>query len=238
LDKEIAASQLLYHSYIELLRFFTQSRLGEEIQMGSRSQHLAKLITVLAASCASYCSPADGSKLIVRLHNRAEANARVLTPAQARINQVFKWAGVRLHWVDCTISKTRETPEALCSDGPGAASIKVAILPASQVNAPQLSYAAFGLTLPTGILVFSDKIRELAQTYEFSDSQVIAIVLAHELGHGLLGAGHAPSGLMAPNMKPDDIRAFSRGQVRFTDSQAERMRARLTLHYRQPADTN
>jgi hypothetical protein len=100
------------------------------------------------------------------------------------------------------------------------------------VDPEQRSYGVFGLTLPTGVVVFSNRLREFARCYGFSESEVLSMVMAHELGHVLLGLHHGSTGLMRAELKPNDLRSFISGALGFTRQEAELMEARLTPHNR------
>ena len=195
--------------------------------MSGRFRRLAKVVTILALSSPAYSqftsSAVAKAQLTVYVHNRAAAPAPTISRAQSGAGRAFLSAGIDLQWVDCGLAA------ALCQGDPASPSVKVTILPKSRVNDPGLLPAAFGLTLPTGVLVFSDKTRDLAESYRFSESQIMAMVLAHELGHALLGPGHAATGLMLGNLRAQEMRSFADGQLRFTAKQAEIMRALLTL---------
>ena len=187
-------------------------------------------VAILASSSLVYSQPTSiaeaRAQLTVRVYNVDRAPEAILLRAQRSVDRTFKCAGIDLQWVNCTFAG------ASCLACTSSPSIKVTILPKSRVREPGLSYAALGVTLPTGVLVFSDKIRNLAELYRLSESQILGMVLAHELGHAFLGPGHASSGLMVANLQSHDMHSFASGQLRFGTKQAEIMQAHLRSCHR------
>jgi hypothetical protein len=205
--------------------------------MGSKVRDLVKLSIVLVWSYLGLQSqplstPACEAKLTVRVYDSAGAAANTLSRAQLNTDRVFKRAGIELYWVHCTFSPVHESPESSCAGDPNLAWTKITILPKPMVKPEQRSYGVFGLTLPTGVVVFSNKMREFARWYGFSESQVLSMVTVHELGHVLLGLRHGSTGLMRAELKPNDLRSFISGTLGFTRQEAGLMQARLSPHNR------
>jgi hypothetical protein len=208
--------------------------------MGCKVRNLAKLGSVLAWSCwGLHSQPLStascGIKLTVRMYNLAGVDSNILSRAQSDADRAFKQAGIELNWVPCPFSPVHEGPESSCDSFLNLAWTKITIVPKSMVNRQQLSYAVFGLTLPTGVVVFSKKVREFARWYGFPESEVLSMVLAHELGHVLLGKHHETSGLMRADLYPNDLRSFMSGTLRFTREDASLMQLQLRSR-RRPMD--
>jgi hypothetical protein len=82
--------------------------------------------------------------------------------------------------------------------------------------------------VPT-ISVFYHDVEELAQTYGVPSESLFGFVIAHELGHLLLGPhAHAGLGLMRPVWtRTDVVNGVAQGQFRFSAAEGERIRRRL-----------
>ncbi len=76
--------------------------------------------------------------------------------------------------------------------------------------------------------VFYERARELHNSWNFPLAVVIGTVMAHELGHLLLGSNsHASAGIMRARWQGEDLHRAVRADLRFTDQQAESMRRKL-----------
>ncbi len=87
-------------------------------------------------------------------------------------------------------------------------------------------YATMGIN----VRLFSDHIWEAATRHNRPYAMVLAYVMAHEIGHVLLrgfGYGHSPSGLMSSVWTGNEYGQMARGQMYFTDHEAEMMLANL-----------
>ncbi|MCC6585636.1 MAG: hypothetical protein IT168_02855 [Bryobacterales bacterium] len=86
-----------------------------------------------------------------------------------------------------------------------------------------------GIALTDRAFIFLPKIQQLAAAKQVPLSAILSVVIAHELGHLLLGPGHSPAGVMRPTCGNSEFDLAQRGQPGFTRHQARQMRARLGL---------
>ena len=143
--------------------------------------------------------------------------ARILSAA--RLNVVFR--------------RCPESPRELISTpacaSPRPPGILVHILPGS---ATRLSTepSAFGFAVPAGeeypdyACVFFDRVETLSRTGRVHPATILGAVMAHEMGHLLLGSGaHAPPGIMTAHWGPKELGALGQGRLLFSHSQAKRI---------------
>jgi hypothetical protein len=77
--------------------------------------------------------------------------------------------------------------------------------------------------------VFYDRATELQSAWNVDLSDILGNVMAHELGHLLLGSNaHASAGIMQARWKDEELNRMVRGNLLFTAEQANNMRAKLT----------
>jgi hypothetical protein len=82
----------------------------------------------------------------------------------------------------------------------------------------------------TTAFIFASGVQHAALQYQIDRAgvaQVLAIAIAHEVGHLLLPAGHSRAGLMRANWDVLDFALAGRGLLLFNTRQAELMRVRL-----------
>ena len=114
-----------------------------------------------------------------------------------------------------------------------------------------LSAAAFGTTLvgadghPTPfVYVLYGRIEEKLSTAPCPgavprDAVLLGHVLAHEIGHVLLGSAHSRLGLMSANWDQRGYTKMACGELEFSDDEAQRLKAEAGARNRQKqADTD
>ena len=108
--------------------------------------------------------------------------------------------------------------------------LEVRILPGSSHGNSDVFGVAFLSAEGTGCYsnIFYERARELHNNWDFSLAVVMGNVIAHELGHLLLGSSsHASAGIMRAHWRGEDLHRAERSDLWFTAQQAESMRRRL-----------
>lgn len=196
------------------------------------SRRSTTLVLVVTLNCVplSISGPAThvkAAELEVRVYNRGKIASSILSHAQNNAGRIFRQAGIELRWVDCMAPRTKCTQHPQCCEDEFPARIRLTLMPRSMLSAQSLSDDVFGVVVPTGILVFSDQTEGFARWYKVSESEILGMVISHELGHALLGASHTSVGLMTAHLDEDKILSFAEGRLRFTPEQASFMRSHL-----------
>ena len=75
--------------------------------------------------------------------------------------------------------------------------------------------------------VIIDRVNKISDGYSTPRTTVVAVAIAHELGHLLLGNEHSVTGIMKRYLNQADFRKVRNGQLTFTGEQAKRLRSRL-----------
>jgi hypothetical protein len=76
--------------------------------------------------------------------------------------------------------------------------------------------------------VFYAGVEPIQQQAGLTAEAILGLVIAHELGHLLLGTNsHAAQGIMRANWKRQDLSLAGKGMLGFTEDQAQKMRGRL-----------
>jgi hypothetical protein len=179
--------------------------------------------------------PESPLKAMVRTYNYAEAPGGVLAGGERVAAEIFRHAGIELVWTDCSISLKDLDKSAACETS---TDLTVNILPETMASRFRLPHS-IGVTIQQNAsFVFYHRVQVLADHTGVSESTVLGPVLAHELGHLLLGEGvhsdkgaHSDKGIMMANLSANNFQEASKGNLlTFSAEQAQRMRARLLRH--------
>jgi hypothetical protein len=157
--------------------------------------------------------------------------ADTLDRTEQQAAKIFGRAGIELHWVDCPVS--REDTEKLrnCAEAEASGGHYLEILPQSMAaRRSSVVPHRFGYAVPPHFAyVFAERVEGLARDQRLSLHVVLGFVIAHELGHLLLGADmHSRTGIMSEDLS---LQAFRRAEegilLVFSQEQAQRMQVRL-----------
>jgi len=93
-------------------------------------------------------------------------------------------------------------------------------------------FTKYGVTIQDrASFVFYERAHDLANRNNLSEPVVLGQIIAHDLGHLVLGEGaHADSGIMKEDLHVKDFRQAEKGRsLTFSTEQAQRMQARMFL---------
>ncbi len=155
----------------------------------------------------------------VRIENRAGVDGATLALAKARTSDVFSLAGVHIDWADADSanSGTIAAPYTVLIMADAPATVKAA--------AGNLKDGLMGQAAPFigRAYVYYDGV--LAETVPLRGPAItLGDVIAHELGHLLLGSGHSSHGIMRSHLDRTTRRVET-----FREGQAAAIKQRLRL---------
>lgn len=139
--------------------------------------------------------------------------------------RIFRDAGIRLTWLRCPSGTTLDT-------GSDSNLLVLNIIPhptRNGVSQDALGYSFIGQGRSVYADVFRDRVFSLAVWGgRCSEAVLLGHVIAHELGHLLLGApGHSLKGMMMNHWHASDLDRAAAGLMQFSSDDAVRMRAQL-----------
>jgi hypothetical protein len=172
----------------------------------------------LSFPTASHAQPARPT-LLVMLQNDANVDSDLAAKAQSEVARLFDLINVDLLWVtDVPAAGTRLRVVSLTTWEPPDR------IPASVLGYTQAAPGKRG----TRAYVFWSRVERASLSFTASLDKVLAVAIAHEIGHMLLPDGkHAKSGLMAAPWDSSHFRSASAGLLLFSESCAERIRGEL-----------
>ena len=174
-------------------------------------------------------TPEPQLKLGVRTYNYAAVSGDILLRAEQQSAEIFRRAGIELAWIQCPVSPGEVDKFPACAPNSGSLVLTLKILPESMAAGFGLPLKNFGVTLQHhASFVFYDRV-QLANRVGLSEPVVLGHIIAHELGHLLLGeGGHSDKGIMMEDLRVRHFRHAEKGRpLTYSTEQAERMRARL-----------
>jgi hypothetical protein len=163
-------------------------------------------------------------QVIVSVHNYAQIDSRVLLGSEQIVSDILRKAGVKVIWLVCT-SGDGSHSDADCAKPLGVADLNLHL---PEPNATKLYHRAdcvYGFTLGKNAWVFFDRVKASALEHQLNTSHVLGNVLAHEIGHLLLGENaHSNLGLMRARWSTQQLMAASRGELSFSEIERGRIR--------------
>ncbi len=178
-----------------------------------------------------------GRRLTLRTYNYAEALPEVVASAKRRADRLLRDAAIETEWRDCPTSPERLATNRACRDPLGPTHVVLNLLPRSMSRKYGLRRGIFGFALPAPngapgnkISLFFGRVLDLAYYGEvgtsFENAQAIILghMMAHEVGHLLLGVdSHSSSGVMGFPWDKRTLKIMERGRLRFSAAELKRM---------------
>jgi len=170
-------------------------------------------------------------KLTVGVYNLAGVPGAVLGKARYEASRIYAKAGIETEWVECDANGALSS--AACA-GMGQPDRPVLKIMSRSVDG-QRSRGALGYAVVpeagvfgTQAWVFFETMKEVAARDNADVPDVLAVAMAHELGHLLLGQNaHSGRGIMQGAWKKADLKRAAGGGLTFTQEQAEKMQAQV-----------
>ena len=161
--------------------------------------------------------------ITVRVYDHTHAKPRALHEAEQIASAILSTAGVAVVWLPClTDDGSSKTAECAVPDDP--IHLKLHILPRSMskglrsVHSDALGFALLGAELTCNAWIFYDRTNDFALEQQLTFERLLGTVIAHELGHLLLGENaHADAGLMHGYWSRKELLAIEFEQLVFSD---------------------
>ncbi len=168
--------------------------------------------------------------ITVAIYDDMHLSPQVLADAEDEAMRVYRKAGVAISWVECKSARMKAEADVRCQDSPSATRLNLRIVP----HASKASDGVFGVAFLSaeGTGAYTDvsynSAEELDQEWHVGLARLLGHVMAHELGHLLLGSNaHSRQGIMCPSWHGDELHLASKGSLLFSEDQARFMRERL-----------
>jgi hypothetical protein len=203
----------------------------------ARKARILAAISMLGWSLLGWAAdaPKQNSQVTVFVTDRAGATPRLVAAAEQNAARVFQQAGVDVAWVNC--SGSPEVPaDVQCGQEITTGDLVVRILARARTLPPGVFGVSF-VDNSAGVYadVFFNPIQQLRDVNEeIPLAAILGDVMAHELGHLLLGSNaHSRDGIMQPHWNAEQLHRVALGQMRFTKEQAAKLQNRIASFQKQ-----
>lgn len=165
------------------------------------------------------------TQVVVSVYNDAKMSMRDLAGAESWASNILWQAGLNLVWRNCGHGAGHITRHVDC-DSPGRIALRIIPGPAHPTQ-DSIFGVAFLASDGTGKYgdVFYQPAVQLHKELSVKLADVMGGVVAHEIGHLLLGShAHASAGIMRAQWHGEDLHKLVKGELQFTAEQAAQMR--------------
>jgi hypothetical protein len=188
-------------------------------------------VTILGVLGFGPASFGQNPQVTVSVFSDIPVSRQLLGRAEQRAQEIFSISGVDILWIDCTRANASDGDcDRACTKSYGPDDFVLRIT--SHVST--FSSDAFGVAFLGSdgrgryADVFWNRAQKLGATSNQGVDRILGSVMAHELGHLLLGLNsHSVSGLMRARWGNDELRYLDVGTLVFLPEQGKRMRARI-----------
>lgn len=194
---------------------------------------LVSLLLIAPAMGLHAANPATA--IAVYTYNFGEVPGDVLVRATQEVSRIYNRAGIALEWVDCPTRPGLEEQYPRCIYAVASPRLELRLLSRAIAERMGLDPTVFGVALhgqngrlgSTAYAVIGAEI-ELWQGCNLDRGAVLGHLMAHELGHLLLGErSHAVGGIMGVPWGTVELTDLAAGLLLFTPQQARRMQAQI-----------
>jgi hypothetical protein len=180
--------------------------------------------------------PAGTDRLTILVQDLAETAPHIVEGAIETARRILAEAGVAADWFVCPDARQAADRPAACDAPAGPWALRIRLISDEKARLFPLAENNFGFALPgkageLGSLasVFVERTERHARCIKVSEAVLLGHMMAHELGHLLLGeSSHAASGIMTARFKARHLQAAGQGGLGFFDAQAKAMRAQVS----------
>ena len=194
---------------------------------------LSLLLAFRAAGFAAGPSPERNPSIIVRVYSYALVPPASLVRAEEVASEIFRQAGVRIIWLDCSVAVPADQRQPACAESLGPTDFVLNLVEKIQLLSPKLQDSTLGSALvPDGggqgyvAYISNHRAQTTAKGCAATLGTILGLAAAHEIGHLLLRSNdHSTSGLMRAHWNGKDLERSAMGDLRFTLGQAELVKA-------------
>jgi hypothetical protein len=168
--------------------------------------------------------------ITLRMYNYA-VSRRLLSQAEAEATVILAYAGLRPSWVDCPLTDAEVKNFPACGHPMSSTDFIIEILTKTEAERLSSYHEAMGQALECPeseggcvAYVFYRNIPELASVGNAAEFRLLGHIIAHEIGHMLLGPSHSVAGIMQARWNYTDMKTIVKSFLFFNGGESRRMR--------------
>ena len=196
---------------------------------------LRSSIVLGVALSFSSASAEPAPKITVHVYNYAQISRETLSRAENEAGRIYRRTGIETEWLDCPLSPEDAVRYPACRLPAGPAGFALRILSRSMGEKLKLGPYTFGFAqFPEGggfgyvAGVCSHCAEELAKGRDAMHGIILGHLMAHELGHLLLGVrSHSAGGIMHVPWSRKELDLLEQGSLIFTAGEAREIRTQV-----------
>jgi hypothetical protein len=167
---------------------------------------------------------AMGARITVQVYNPAGAPEGELRRSLGEAGRILRQAGVEARWVEC------RTPIGECAQDRGPGVFVLSVLgadPRGEGSEDALGFAVLAGRRNGAVVIYPRAMERLEGYPQYADCDILAGVIAHEMGHLLLGSARHGQGIMKANWDGHDFEAMMQRRLGFSAAEVRAIGARV-----------
>jgi hypothetical protein len=181
-------------------------------------------LIMIVVGVSPRCVAESTLRLTLVMYDRAHAEAETLAAAENTASKIFAHANVQLIWRDGP-AYTAERQRVLNPPPEDPARLVITLQPESEAVRYGVRSSCGGFAFESSAIVFVRSVYSMGTISAASAATRLGYVMAHELGHILLGPNaHAIVGIMRGTLLPADWEKAAQCTLGFTYSQNQQIR--------------
>jgi hypothetical protein len=200
--------------------------------IGSCSVLVLLAVAPIASSQGTAALPVGPEpELTISVHNYADVPDGLLSAAEGQAREIFHQAGLETAWLNCAPKLEAVQPKSCYFSDSSHVTLKINAHAVQAKAKDRLEVLGTAYPDDKGIgwfaYVFYDRIKQLAEREKLGHA-LLADVMAHEVGHLLLGSNsHSVTGIMCAHWNSEQLIDIAEGAMNFVPAQAKMMRERV-----------
>jgi hypothetical protein len=183
---------------------------------------------MLCIACVARDVENGAAQVLVNVYDDAGIPVNVLMRAEQSAGRIFRIAGLQVIWKNCEEVPQSPAREKGCGKA-GRTSLSIRVVRHSSTLTDSVFGASFLDEEGSGVYgdVFFENAERLSEVAHVNVGDVLGHVIAHELGHLLLGRdAHSQIGIMRPQWAKEELKSLAMGRLLFTHEQGRQITQR------------
>ena len=218
---------------ISCIDFVTKVAQSRAMTARSRRNLLGFAIFPILTLTLTAKDPKIPLTITVHVYNYANLDRGTLRRATREAARIYHQVGVNTEWVDCPRTSEEADKYPACIQPTSPTRLTLRVISRQMAEHFRFSKETFGRSwLPEAggfgyvAAVSAHHADTLARKIRFTEGAILGHLIAHELGHLLLGANsHARTGIMHVPWRSKELKFVQQGTMYFDSIQAKQIRA-------------